>query len=464
MPEKSLDALPRDLRGLFTRGSDALARDNFDYAIDLLTQVLDRDPAFFDCRKALRTAQLGKAAAGGGFFKRMASKATLGPLLGKGQVALRTNPAEALHVAEQIIAGDPTSSAGHRLAAEAARALDFPKTALLSLEQLFRNAPTDADLGIELANALAAIGDVAKGERILVELERAHPRNGDIAQALKNLSARKTMDEGGYDELSEGKGSYRDILKDKEEAVSLEQEQRQFKNEDTTDRLIREYQARLLNEPKNIKLLRDLAELHTQRKDFDKALEFYAKIKTSDIGHDASLNRAIADTVAKKFDVRMAQLDTGSPDYNEQLAQLQAEKQDFLLSEARKRAEQFPTDLQLRYELGTHYFQAGKIGEAIQEFQKAQANPHCKVSSMNFLAQCFAKRRMFDLAAKTFQNAIREKQVFDEEKKELIYNLGCVLEQMGKKEDAVNQFKLIYEVDIGYKDVAAKVDAYYASQ
>ena len=78
---------------------------------------------------------------------------------------------------------------------------------------------------------------------------------------------------------------------------------------------------------------------------------------------------------------------------------------------------------------------------------------------MNYLAQCFAKRRMFDLAPRTLQNALKEKLVFDDEKKELIYNLGCVLESMGKKDEAIEQFKLIYEVDIGYKDVAAKVDA-----
>src|SRR5512133_1966418 len=105
MAEKNLDALPRDLRVLYTRGADALSRDNFDYAIDLFTQVLARDPSVFECRKALRAAQLKKAAEGGSFFKRMASKATLGPLIGKGQMALRTNPAEALLVAEQILSG-----------------------------------------------------------------------------------------------------------------------------------------------------------------------------------------------------------------------------------------------------------------------------------------------------------------------------------------------------------------------
>jgi tetratricopeptide (TPR) repeat protein len=126
--------------------------------------------------------------------------------------------------------------------------------------------------------------------------------------------------------------------------------------------------------------------------------------------------------------------------------------------------ERFPTDLQIRFEMGQLYFQAGKYSEAIQEFQKAQGNPHRHIAAMNFLAQCFAKRKMYDLAARRLQDAIKEKQVLDDEKKELHYNLGCVLENMGKKEDAVEQFKIIYEVDIGYRDVAAKVDAHYAGQ
>ena len=83
---------------------------------------------------------------------------------------------------------------------------------------------------------------------------------------------------------------------------------------------------------------------------------------------------------------------------------------------------------------------------------------------MSYLGQCFARRGMNDLASRKLQDAIKEKLTFDDEKKELIYTLGCVLEKMGKKEEAVEQFKLIYETDIGYKDVAAKVDAYYSAQ
>ncbi len=464
MAEKSLSELPRDLRLLYTKGHEALQRDNFDYAIDLFNQVLAKAPAVYECRKELRAAQMKKAAGGTGFFKKMLSSASSSPLLAKGHVELARDPAEALKIAEQILNGDPTNSGAHKLVVQAATALELARTAVLSLEVLAANSPKDREVAIKFANALADSGQVGRAEKVLADLCRVYPTDNELAQALKDISARKTLDEGGYEALAEGKGSYRDILKNKEEAVSLEQQNRQVKTEDVAERLINEYEMRLKTEPKNMKLVRSLAELYAQKKQFDRALEYYAQIKASEIGADASLDRSIAETTARKFDHEVSLLDPSAPDHAEKVAKLQAEKLAYQLAECQKRVERFPTDLQIRFEMGQLYLQAGKIGEAIQEFQKAQGNPHRRIAAMNYLAQCFAKRRMYELATRTLQGALKEKLVFDDEKKELIYNLGSVLESMGKKEEAIKQFELIYEVDIGYRDVAAKVDAYYASQ
>jgi len=466
MAEKSINEISRDLRVLFTKGNEAAQRDNLDYAIALFNQVLEKEPGFFECRKALRDAQFRKAGDGGsGFFKRMLSGAGSSPQVAKAKMAMSKNPAEVLVIAEQILNGDPNSSAAHHLIVEAAQALDLPHTGVLSLETLLKNSPKDKGLAIEFAEALAASGgDASRGEQILSELLRARPGDGELSKALKNLSARKTMDKGGYSSLEGGQGSYRDILKNKQEAISLEQEKRVVKAEDVAGRLIGEYEARLETEPKNLKLVRSLAELYTQKKQFDRALALYDRIRNSEMGNDPSLERAIADTVVRQFDYQVEQLDASAPDYAEQSAKIQAEKLEFQISECQKRVEKYPTDLAIRFEMGVLYFQADKFGEAIAEFQKAQGNPHKRLASMGYLAQSFAKRKMFDLAARTLQNAIKEKTVFDDEKKDLVYNLGCVLESMGKKEEAVDQFKIIYEMDISYKDVAAKVDAFYAGQ
>ena len=464
MAEKGLNDLPRELRPLWNKGNDALARENYDYAIDLFAQVLAKEPGLYDVRKAMRKAQLRKAGGGKGLFKKMLSTAGSSPLVAKGKMALSKDPAEALHIAEQVLTGDPENSAAHRLVVEAATALEMPRTAVLSLEILAGSSPKDREVAIKFANALADSGEVVRAEKILADLYRAFPTDQDLGQALKNISARKTMVKGGYEAAAEGDGSYRDMLKDKEEAVALEQQNRQVKSEDVAERLIQEYEGRLKTEPKNLKLLRDLAELYTQKQQFDRALSYYERIKSSEGSSDPGLDRGIADTMSRKFDQQIAQLDATDPDYTAKSAKLQAEKQAYQLAECQKRAERFPTDLQIRFELGLLYFQAGKVGEAIQEFQKARANPHRKVRAMNFLGQCYARRNMNDLATRTLEEAIKEKLIFDDEKKELVYNLGCVLEKMGKREEAKQQFELIYGVDSEYKDIAKKMDEYYGAQ
>jgi tetratricopeptide (TPR) repeat protein len=227
--------------------------------------------------------------------------------------------------------------------------------------------------------------------------------------------------------------------------------------------LIREREVRLRQEPKNLKLMRDIAELHAQKKDFDKSLEYYERIRTSDLGNDPSLEKAIAETTLKRFDHRLDQLNPASPDYAAQSTQLKAERTVFQMEECRQRSERYPTDLQIKFELGQLYLQVGKYNEAISEFQKAEKNPQRRIQSVALMGQCMAAKGMNEMGARKLQEALKEKPVFDEEKKELLYIYGCILEKMGKRKEAIESFEQIYEVDIGYKDVASKVESYHAS-
>jgi tetratricopeptide (TPR) repeat protein len=461
MAEKSINEISRDARTLYTKAQEAAQRENADYALDLYQQVLVKEPEFFEGRKALRAEQFKKAGAKTGFFKKMMSGAGSSPLVAKAQVIIRSNPAGAMAIGEQILTSDPNSSAGHKIIVEAAKALELRRTAVLSYDTLIKNSPKDADLAIEFAHACAEAGDPKKGERLLAELYRENPTNGELNQALKDISARTTLTEGGYAALESGKGSYRDILKNKSEAVLLEQEKRAVKDENVTDKLIREYEGRLQTEPNNLKLVRSLAESYTEKKQFDKAFELYDRVRNSEMGNDPSLEQAITKTRVKQFDFQIEQINPFAPDHAQQVEKLKADKLNFQVEDCQKRVEKYPTDLTIRFEMGVLYLQIGKISEAISEFQKAQQNPNKKLAAMGYLARCYTQKKMYDFAVRAFQNAIKEKLVFDEEKKEFVYNLAGVYQLMGKKDDEIEQLKLIYDVDSGYKDVAARVEASY---
>ncbi len=464
MPEKTLAELPRDLRELYEKGNAALQKKNYDYAIAIYTQILSREPGFYPCREALRSVQFAKASgSSGGFFKKVFGTASASPLIAKAQVQVRTEPRDALLTCEQILNSDPNNTVAHKMLAEAAASLGFLKTAILSLEIAFKNNPGDLAIGQRLGEILTEANQISRAKTVYTELQKAHPHDQHVAFALKNVEARKTMSEQGYESLESGTGSYRDILKDEKQAIALEQENRQVKSEDVATELIREYQQRLEAEPNNRRLLRSIAELYAQKKDFDTALEYFNQISTVEGQSDPSLEKAIADTKLRKLDHQISLITETTPEADERRKALQTERSEMAVAEARRRVERYPNDLAHRFDLGKILFEAGRYSEAIQEFQKAQNNPNKKIQSLYYLGHCFFRRGMHDFAVRAFQNAIAEKVVFDDEKKELIYSLGTAYEKQGKAEEAIAQYKLIYEVDISFKDVGAKVDAYYAS-
>ena len=199
MAEKSVSEVSRDLRLLYQKGLDALSRENLDYALDLFNQVLLKEPSFHDCRRGLRTAQLRKAAGvggAGGFFKKAFSSVSSTPLVAKGQMALRNNPGEAMHWAEQILNGDPSNASAHKIILEAATTLELPRTRAMALEALVKKSPKDKALVIQFSEVLAQIGEEAVAENVLQELARVAPGDPDLAKALKNISAHKTLNEG----------------------------------------------------------------------------------------------------------------------------------------------------------------------------------------------------------------------------------------------------------------------------
>lgn len=464
MAEISANEAAPYCREQFEKGKAAYQRQNFDYAIELLCGVLQLEPGLYEARETLRAAQFKRSKAGQGFLGKVLGRASVSPSLAKAQMMARRKPFEALIAAEQVLNVDPTNGAAHRALAEAATAMELPRTALLSLEIAAKNQPGDRKLALALADACASAGQIARAEGIYEELIKANPKDSDLQQALKDLAARRTMAEGGYDSLANGEGSYRDVLRDKARAAELEQEDRLEKGEESVRHLLKRYSSQLEAEPDNPRLLRSLADLHLQAQDFVQAADCLRRLRQAVGVADPSLDREIVGMALRQVDLQLAKLDGDDPDYQVKRRALEAERDGIQLDSARALVERYPSDLQYRFELGKIYLQLGKVSEAIAEFQKAQANPHRRIAALGYLGQCFARRGLHDVAVRTFQRAISEKPVFDEEKKELVFELGRALESMGRHQEAIEQFKQIYEVDIGFKDVAARVDAFYAKQ
>ncbi len=122
-----------------------------------------------------------------------------------------------------------------------------------------------------------------------------------------------------------------------------------------------------------------------------------------------------------------------------------------------QRAENYPTDLALKYELGRRQFLAGQYDEAIGSLQKAQREPRRRIQAISYLGQSFAKKGWMSEAVDTFRKAIDD-DLPEERIKDLRYHLGNALAKMGELESAKEQFSFVAQIDFNYREVRLKLD------
>lgn len=454
MAEKTLTDIPVAMREMFDKGRAALNKGNYDYAITLFIDILRKEPGFVACRESLRKTQLEKNGQSKSLFRKVMGKAS--PLLAKAQMQVRSNPLEALVTIEQVLNNDPYNVSAQKILAEAAMALEFPQTEALAREIAFSENPTDRDNALKLADSLLKVGRSDKGRRIMDALNHAFPDDPKLISAYNTWTAKRTLNES----LSGGNvDSYRQMLQDEKETVTLEQLARDVKDPATALKLVDDFKQQLDAEPDNQTILQRIADLYEKAGHFEDAIVHYTQVNELRGGDDPSLLKMITRC-------KVAQLDHQSKDVPQEdprHAELQKQRFDIQIHDCEARVKSHPNDLALRFELGEIQFLAGQIGEAIKQFQRSQDHPAHRTTSLKYLGICFSRRKLFDMAASTFEKALSEKELFDDEKKELLYEYGVALDHMNKPEQSIDQFKKIYEKDIGFRDVEDRVEKYYAS-
>jgi len=257
----------------------------------------------------------------------------------------------------------------------------------------------------------------------------------------KDAAAHASMKSGGWTQAE----SYRDLIKDKEVAISLEQQSRMRLTGESLEQQIAETFARHKAEPSNVDLARRLGALNEQKEDFEEAIRWYQHAADLTKGADTGLVRKASDLKIKCLEREIAAhkefISTHDaahelhPKKSEELNAAKARRAEILIADARERVARNPTDLQLRFELGEHFVSARRFREALPELQRARQNPHARLKAMNLLGCCYGELGMLDLAVKQLEEASKEILPMDAMKKEIVYNLGLVYERMGEREN-----------------------------
>jgi len=464
MAVKTEKELSEGLRALWLKAVAAIELRNFGYAISLLQEILKQEPEFLTGRQLLRRAAVTKSKlAKKGVFN--ISTASIGVM--KAQRELKKDPKRTVEMLEEVLESEPYNRQANLLLKQAAVAEGWSELGVFALKTLLEENPRDVKVLYELGRLYHDLGEHENEVEVYNQLTAIDPLDAQSLRLGKDASARASMERGGWAEAE----SYRDLIKDKDEAISLEQQSRLRLTGEAVDQQMAETFTLHQAQPENLDFVRRLGALSEQGDDFESAIRWYEYAANLAKGADTGLLRKISDLKMKCLDREISALEEFLSTYtardevyaknSEQLHAAKARRAEIIIADAHERVKRNPTDLQLRFDLGENFFKAGRFREAVPELQRARQNPHVRLKAMNVLGCCYSELGMLDLAMKQLEEASREILSMDAMKKDIMYNLGLVYERMGEVEKSLGCMKQIYEVDYGYRDVAPRVERSY---
>jgi tetratricopeptide (TPR) repeat protein len=482
MPITTEKDLSDEKRALWLKALSAVELHNYGYAISLIGAVLKEFPAFLEGRRVLRRAEIA-ATKGRKSFLSGLSTASL-----KGAGMIKKDPLSAMELAEKTLETDPFNTQANQLLKDAARAAGYPEVAAFAIETMVEGNPKDTKLMHELAEQYLAMGDADKAVNLYTRISEINPTDLIAIKRAKDASAQASMKKGGWEQAQ----SYRDLIKDKDQAKSLEEKGRVVRDLDMVENQLAELTPAWEQQQDNVDLSKRIAKLWEERleqkadeESLQGAVWYYGHVNKLLNSSDPNVVRKLSDFRLREIDFRVEACEKAAAEIDEWLAnggdqheeaqqykdqrdtlrqeidQLKLQRATSLIDDSRRRVERNPTDLSLRFELGERLLTAGQVNEAIPELQRAKQNPNVRLKAMSLLGQCFVKKGMLDMASGQFESAVSEMSAMDNVKKDTLYELALVYEQMGKKEDYIRCLKEIIEVDYGYRDAAKRVESTY---
>jgi tetratricopeptide (TPR) repeat protein len=310
-----------------------------------------------------------------------------------------------------------------------------------------------------LGQALGKEGRIKEALSALGEAVRISPRDQEALKLRKNLAAEGALKISGFETAE----SSRDLIKDKGVAQDLEMESRLQLTPEHAATEIDKVKELVKESADDSRLRVRLADLYLQKNEEALAIESLQEAHRLDsTNHD--LSKRIGDlklggrTRTYKEARDAMQADAANADLKAAHDSAYADLIEASLAEYGHRVKEHPLDLAERFRLGHWLFRAGRVDEALAEFQQTVRDPHRKVDSLVLQAKCFEKKNIINLATKKLAEAIDEFPTLTSPKaKSVFYDYADLLGRSGKTDEARAIFERIVEEDAAYKDVLTRL-------
>jgi len=440
-----------EINKLIDKGEDALKKRSYDYAISIFLEAVNFAPDNRRAREGLRRAELKRFETSypSGFVIALTGMgARLGMMFSS--MGKKKNPEPYMMACERYLAKHPKSLKVNLALGDAAEMGNYLEAAALAFETAAEHHPKSVTALKRLGNVLVKKREIQRAHEVFDKAVHLDPNDQEAIKSRKNVAAEASLKETGFETAK----SSRDLVRDKGAAAKLEAGVRLHKTEDDLATERKAIEERLAKEPENPDLLADLAEIQEKAKDYEGAIKTMDKAIAKRPG-DTGLEFKRGDLKIALFETHIYEAEKAGKKAETEAKQRELDR--FTAEEFARRVKAYPTDMMLRFRLGEVQLKLGALDAAIAEFQHTVRDPKYKSESQLRMGRAFAAKGQYDLAISQLQKALEGQAGMTERVKEIHYVLGDVFDRSGKPAEAKAEFGRIYEVDIKFRDVSARL-------
>ena len=325
-----------------------------------------------------------------------------------------------------------------------------------------------------LVQAKDLFKEVRAWNEAIAALQRAReidPTDNAIDHELKDLSAQRAMDAGGYEKAAGQEGGFRTFVKDADKQRQLIEQEAIAGNQSMEERNLQRAKAEYEKNPKVPDIINQYAQL-VKKKGTPEAEKLAYNIymkgyqETGEYRFRMAAGDIQLDPLRREYEALQAKADENPSDAT---LKAQAEAARRRLNEAEEpeyqdRVKKYPTDRHLKLRLGEIEFGLGKFADAMEQLQAARDEPKLRVRAGHMLGRCFAAESWHMEAISEYKEALASIDATERDRELSVrYDLMVSLieharfeRDPGLAKEALEICSTIARKNITYRDIRTK--------
>lgn len=462
--------MERAAQDWFRKGTEALQKENYKYAIECFgtSSRMKPDNVLF---RQTRHGSIERLYDNNGTGAKMASVRIMG-IRGRIKKARMKKDWSAVDLAaEEGVSLNPWDPQLFAEIGAAAVEREYWEVAKYAWAKAVKYDLTNIGYNRALGHVLREVREYKAARDCFKRIYEADPNDSEARNMMTQLDAESVMDRGGYERAD----TTRDVAAEQETAVNAYEEDRRARKgkkaeaEAPGESKEADMRHAIRKEPENLNHYLRLADHYRTEKQLPEALQIYDQVlekspnnmDVQELREDVDLDimRARLADVSELFrkNPNKANLKEKSASLRKQLVSREIEVLE-------PRIERHPQDMKMKFDLAERYRRTRQFARAIPLYQQASADTRLKENALVWLGECFVRDRKPDLGRRQFERALESLNGTDhpEPFKLAHYWLGRIYEAAGRSSEAADHYTDILSVDYDYRDTKDRLDALQA--